>query len=63
MNFQKIASKYGVTLTDIDHDGYGRNGGGSGGGEISSQLPPPKGGGFLSQVKEIVQVSRRKEDI
>jgi len=35
MNFQKIASKYGVTLTDIDHDGYGRNGGGSGGGEIS----------------------------
>ena len=35
MNFQKIASKYDVTLSDIDHDGYGRNGGGSTDNEIS----------------------------
>jgi len=35
MNFQKIADKYGVSLIEIDHDGYGKNGGGSAGNEIS----------------------------
>jgi len=35
MNYKNIADKYGISLVEIDHDGYGKNGGSSGDNQIS----------------------------
>ena len=35
MNFKEVAGKYGVSLVEFDHEGYGENGGGSAGNEIT----------------------------